>query len=379
MPASNRRYDIDWIRVIAIGLLLLYHVAIAFQPWGIMIGFITNEESWGSLWIPMTMLNVWRIPLLFFVSGMGVYFAMGSRNYKQLLLERSQRILIPFLIGTVIIVPVHTFLWQRYNEFTVGYTPNPGHLWFLGNILAYVVVLSPVFYFLKKNQDGKIVNGIKIILSNPLGLLLVAGGFVAEALIIDPNPYEMYAMTWHGFFLGLLAFVCGFFFVLSGDAFWKMIVKWRFVLLCLAMGLFTFRLLQFQMRVPDYQLAIESVAWVITVLAFGNKHLDRSSKTLAYLSEAAYPVYIMHMIFLAAGSWLIFPLAVAVQLKFILVLLFTFAGCFAFYEFIVRRLNLMRVLFGLKPKRRDLSEPGPLEEIAATGTGSRNGTAGSAY
>src|SRR5687767_7815238 len=99
MLPESRRYDIDWLRVIAIGLLLLYHVAIGFQPWGIMIGFITSDKAWGSLWIPMTMLNVWRIPLLFFVSGMGVCFAFHNRNWKQLLRERAGRILLPFLFG----------------------------------------------------------------------------------------------------------------------------------------------------------------------------------------------------------------------------------------------------------------------------------------
>ena len=112
MSATNRRYDIDWLRVIAIGLLLLYHAAIGFQSWGIMIGFITNDKPWESLWIPMTMLNVWRIPLLFFVSGMGVYFAIQNRNWKQLFKERAGRIFIPFVFGIFVIVPIQLYLWQ---------------------------------------------------------------------------------------------------------------------------------------------------------------------------------------------------------------------------------------------------------------------------
>src|SRR5438105_6678727 len=114
MLTSTRRYDIDWLRVIAIGLLLLYHVAIGFQSWGIMIGFITNEKPWASVWIPMAMLNVWRIPLLFFVSGMGVYFAMQQRSWKQLLLERARRILIPFLFGMFFIFPISVYIWRNY-------------------------------------------------------------------------------------------------------------------------------------------------------------------------------------------------------------------------------------------------------------------------
>lgn len=82
---TARRYDIDWLRVIAIGLLLIYHIAIIFQPWAMMLGFIRSEELMEDLWKPMTMLNVWRIPFLFYVSGMGVYFAIGKRNWQQLL------------------------------------------------------------------------------------------------------------------------------------------------------------------------------------------------------------------------------------------------------------------------------------------------------
>ncbi len=116
MLTSSRRYDIDWLRVIAIGLLLIYHIAIAFQPWGVMIGFIANKKPWQALWIPMTMLNVWRIPLLFFVSGMGVYFAIQNRNWKQLIQERAKRILLPFLFGMFFVVPIHVYLWQDYYQ-----------------------------------------------------------------------------------------------------------------------------------------------------------------------------------------------------------------------------------------------------------------------
>ena len=125
MSAIDRRFDIDWLRVIAIGLLLLYHVAIGFQPWGIMIGFITNDKPWTGLWLPMAMLNVWRIPLLFFVSGMGVYFALQQRSWKDLIAERSLRILIPFVFGIFVIAPFGILMWQYYNKFPVSYNANP--------------------------------------------------------------------------------------------------------------------------------------------------------------------------------------------------------------------------------------------------------------
>src|SRR5689334_7025696 len=138
MSAINRRYDIDWLRVIAIGLLLLYHASIGFQPWGIMIGFIANKNPWPSLWNAMAVLNVWRIPLLFFVSGMGVYFAMQQRSLKHLLAERSLRILVPFVFGMFVIFPISQYIWRAYYQWDQTYAPYPGHLWFLGNIFSYV-------------------------------------------------------------------------------------------------------------------------------------------------------------------------------------------------------------------------------------------------
>lgn len=352
MSTAGRRYDVDWLRVIAIGLLLLYHTAISFQSWGIMLGFITNNKPWHSLWMPMTMLNVWRIPLLFFVSGMGVYFAIQNRNWKQLLKERAVRIFIPFVFGIFVIVPISVCLWQFYYHQPLHYAPNPAHLWFLGNIFSYVIILLPVFFYLKKKPEGRIAGWIKKGLSNPLGLLIVIAAFVVEVLLVKPALYEMYAMTRHGFFLGLLAFFFGFCFVLSGVSFRDMLLKWQWLFLTAAILLYLHRLLQFQMKVPDVLLVIESNCWIFSVFAFGYKYLNRPGKVLQYLSGAAYPIYIIHMIFLFLASLLFFPLNIQVHLKFILVLSFTVAGCFAFYEFIIKRITIIRPLFGLKINKR---------------------------
>jgi peptidoglycan/LPS O-acetylase OafA/YrhL len=350
MLPTSRRYDIDWIRVIAIGLLLIYHVAIAFQSWGIMLSFITAPTPWPALWLPMGMLNIWRIPLLFFVSGMGVYFALQNRTAGQLLWERTRRILVPFIVGVVLIVPAHIYLWQHYNGFKESYTPNPGHLWFLGNIFIYIVVLLPVVYYLQRHEDGRVAGAIRKLFSTPLGLLVMAGAFILEAWLTDAHPYELYALTWHGFFLGMLAFFFGFCFVLSGEPFWKMLLRWRWMFLALAVTLFVVRLVKYTMMAPAYLLVPESHGWILSVFAFGYTYLNKPGDRLRYLSEAAYPVYILHMVFLSLGSLLIFRLDVSAPLQFVLLLLFTVVGCFVFYEGVVRRINVLRVLFGLKRK-----------------------------
>jgi len=350
----ERRYDIDWIRVIAIGLLIVYHVAIGFQTWGMMIGFISNDQPWQSLWMPMTLLNVWRIPLLFFVSGMGVYFALRKRTWGQLVQERAKRILLPFLFGIVAIVPLHVYLWQRHYHFATSYMPGPGHLWFLGNLFSYVLILSPAFYYLKLQEGRRLAHWAERIMRTPLALLPVFALFIGEVLTLRPVPFEMYAMTWHGFFLGLLAFFFGFFFVWCGPSFWDMLLRWRWVFLTAACGLFAVRLVLFQPLTPNYLLSIESNCWVLSIFAFGYRYLNYPSKTLGYLSKAAYPIYILHMVFLYLGSLLIFPLRMAAPVQFTGVLLLTVAGCLLSYE-LIRRVGFLRPLFGLpwiRKKRR---------------------------
>lgn len=348
---TERRHDIDWLRTIAIGLLLIYHIAIVFQPWAMFVGFIRSDELMTGLWKPMTILNVWRIPFLFYVSGMGVYFAIQKRNWKQFFLERSMRILLPFTFGILAITPLHTFVFQRYYNLPLDYFSHPAHLWFLGNIFTYVLLLLPLFFYLKKQkEDGRIKKGLSTLMSNPLGPLSISVFFVIEAVVLKPQIFELYALTWHGFFLGLLAFLFGFLFVYSGKTFWQTVSKWWWIYIGIAVVLYVIRLNVFEMQSPGYLMALESNCWIFAILGLGYKYLNKPSSTLSYLSQAAYPVYIIHMFALYAGALVILPLEIPVMLKFILIIAFTGILCFVIYEFIIRRVGFLRPLFGLKWK-----------------------------
>jgi glucan biosynthesis protein C len=92
---------------------------------------------------------------------------------------------------------------------------------------------------------------------------------------------------------------------------------------------------------------MESCAWIFTVFGLARRYLNRPGPALSYLSQAAYPVYILHMIFLYLGSYLLFPMNISAWLKFILVVAFTFTGCFTTYE-LIQRVRVLRPLFGLK-------------------------------
>ncbi|QNL20442.1 acyltransferase [Hyphobacterium sp. CCMP332] len=363
MENTLRRYDIDWLRVIAIGFLLIYHVAIPFQPWGVFFGFIKSPENLDSIWIPMSMINVWRIPLLFFVSGMGLYFSMKKRNWKMLLSERTRRILLPFIVGILTVVPLQVLIWQHYYNQELKFVFNPAHLWFLGNIFIYVLLLCPLFYFIKRNEE-KWRSVLNRVFDNPIKLILIAAPFMLSVVLIKPAAYAMYAMTMHGFILGLLAFLFGFLFVFTGKVFWDTMKKWKWSFLSTALLMYSMRFYFWELEGPKYLMALETVIWIYGIFGLSFSYLNFNNKYLSYLSEAAYPVYIVHWIFIHLGSLWIFNINIPVSLQFIGLAIFTFFGSILAYHYLIRNLNILRPLFGLKLKSKAQMQINPQARIS---------------
>jgi hypothetical protein len=138
--------------------------------------------------------------------------------------------------------------------------------------------------------------------------------------------------------------------MLSGEPFWEMLQKWKWFFFLTAITAFIARTNHWFIQPNSTLLALESNCWIFSLLAFANKYLNKNGMQLTYLKEAAYPIYIIHMAFLYFGSTLLFPLQIDASLKFILLLVFTFVSSLFFYEFLIRRINIIRPIFGLKMK-----------------------------
>ncbi|MDF1550336.1 MAG: acyltransferase family protein, partial [Bacteroidales bacterium] len=104
----ERQYYIDWLRILLIISVFLFHVGMIFNTWG---WHIKNDEQYkGTLWYIMIFMHYWRMPLLFLISGAGTWFALGKRTSGQYLGERFKRLIIPFLIGIFTLVPVQVYI-----------------------------------------------------------------------------------------------------------------------------------------------------------------------------------------------------------------------------------------------------------------------------
>jgi len=299
----------------------------------------------------MMIFNIWRIPILFMISGMGAFFALRNKNWKEFLKDRSVRILFPYIFGFFFICPITLFLAATFYGKQIGYFPNPGHLWFLGNIYAYVLLLLPIMLYCIKNPDNFIFKIFRILLKHRLGIFSLALITGLEGVLFSPHDYVNYAMNIHGFMLGLICFFLGFILVSMKNDFWPIIKNTRSIALILAsifcMIRFYFVFTMIDYDGPKFVIGFESMCWMLTVFGYGAIYLNHESKALTYLKDAVYPVYILHMPLQSLLSYLIMPTKISLLLKLNLLIIGTLFCSIFLYE-IIKRMNWIRPIFGLK-------------------------------
>jgi hypothetical protein len=178
--------------------------------------------------------------------------------------------------------------------------------------------------------------------------LVTAGLLTLETAIVKPEPYTMYAYTAHGWLMGFIAFSLGFYMVSLGTEFWNCFKNWKWIYLTIATALYVNRLFDANMGAPYYLNTIETTAWVFTVFGFFYQYANRTHPLLSYLSSAAYPVYIIHMVVQYGISSILFPLEINANIKLFVLTLGALFISMALYHFLIRPVKLIRPLFGLK-------------------------------
>ena len=94
------------------------------------------------------------------------------------------------------------------------------------------------------------------------------------------------------------------------------------------------------------------VVWtsILTCLGFAARYLQKFSPVLGYLNEAVYPLFILHLTVITILGYFVVGWQVALWLKYLFVTSTTLVGILAAYHFLIRPFNVMRLLFGVKPK-----------------------------
>ena len=107
----TRRYDLDWLRVLAVLLLVPYHSAIIFSSLPqTQVVYVYDSQHSLLLMKTVDFMYLWQMPLLFVVAGAACWFALGVRSGRRYLGERVNRLLVPLLFGMIVLLPPTLYL-----------------------------------------------------------------------------------------------------------------------------------------------------------------------------------------------------------------------------------------------------------------------------
>lgn len=376
----NRRHDIDALRALAFALVILYHVGMYYVAgWGWHIKS-PHEAAW--LQWPMRALNLWRMDLVFLVSGLALGFLQRGQSGGSLLRSRSWRLLLPLAFGMAVVVPYQPYVqgvangliepgfgrfllryfsggpWpaKAFDGADVGVTWN--HLWYLPYLWLYTAVLVLLMPALRSAAGQRLRRAFLGLRGRALFLLPVLP-LALYSLVLWPNfppTHDLIHDAWlHAVYFTL--FLYGWWIGTDPD-WWAEATRLRTAALGAAVALLA---LHFGLRavlpldIPTMRLPVRLVAdfylWaaLLGILGWAHHKLNRPWPWLAWANESVYPWYVLHQtLIIVLAVWLA-PLALGPVVEPAVLVLGTVAGCWAVTA-VVRRSRWLRPLFGLKPK-----------------------------
>lgn len=380
---SPRRYDLDWLRIIAFGVLVFFHSAVLFLPEG--IPNILNDEPSLELSAGVAFFHHFRLALLFLVSGMGVRFALRKRTGSKYLSERSQRLLLPLLFGIAVVVPPMIYLENLHNGafdgsffdfyptfFTSGVYPEGNltwhHYWFIAYLYLFCLLTWPLFRSWLGHRQEQLKRITDWAAHGHRIYWLILPLFLIELVLRPIFPgFRDLVSDWASFMHWLLIFVAGF-----GMAHNLALVdrckELRYCSISLGIaasallfGLFyDFEAASFELRreftfenaVAFFGFSVFRIvsawAWLLTCVGFATRYLNRPSRTVAYLNGAVYPLFCLHLTTIVAIAFWVLPMDLPIIAKYFVISLGTFVAVFALYEFIIRRIGAIGLLLGAK-------------------------------
>lgn len=324
----------------------------------------------------MRSLNLWRMDLVFLISGVALGFLRRGQTAGALLRQRSLRLLLPLAFGMAVLVPFQPYAqgvanglvepgfgqfllryfsggpWPRgaFDGWQVGVTWN--HLWYLPYLWTYTVVLLLMLPLMDSgigrrvrgaftSLRGAALLGVPVLPLLAYSLTLWAKFPPAHDLVHDGWLHPVYfTLFLYGFWIGV------------DDGFWAEADRLAPRALAVALALLALHIALRDTEVP--RLVLRAVAdcymWatILAILGWAHRKLNRPWRWLPWASESVYPWYMLHQtLIIMLAVWLA-PFALGPVVEPIVLLTGTVAGCWGITA-LVRRTAWLRPLFGLKP------------------------------
>jgi len=89
--------------------------------------------------------------------------------------------------------------------------------------------------------------------------------------------------------------------------------------------------------------------WLMAILGFGSLHLNFAHPFLAIAGPAVLPFYMLHQTVIVMLAYAMRDWPLGIFPKYPLLVAVAFAICISLYQFVIRRHNGLRFLFGMNP------------------------------
>ena len=371
----TRRYDLDWLRVIGILTVFIYH---SFRFFNSETWHVKNANTYFGVDVWETILVNWMMPLIFVISGASLFYALGKGKPGQFIKDKVLRLLVPLVAGmfTLDIVQMYLdrlthgmfhgslieFLPHYFNGLDGfgGNFPWTGvHLWYLEMLFVFSLAMLPLFLWLKRGSGQHVLAWLGNWLARPGAAYLLALPVILVLGLMNRYTF-LGGLGWGGgsIFSHLCFFLSGFV-IVSHAGLQNNIQRLRWLSLALVailmVTIFTLYMLAGEpaFGTAQYTLffslyGLWAWCWVLAILGFGMKHLNFNTPVLGHANEAVLPFYILHQPVLLCVGYFVVQWAIPDLLKWVIIFPTSFVIIVTLYEFLVRRFNVMRVLFGMK-------------------------------
>ena len=387
--APSRRPDLDALRVFACYLLFVFHVGMVFNP--APFYHVRNHEVSFVFLVLCGFIGLWHMPLFFLLAGWSAAASLGTRGIGAFLRERGSKLAIPLATGCILlapgikyvelrsgldlnhrglrvsdelqegfrsVVPMDLPRAQPFDEGFLDFVPTFftdldrftwSHLWFLAYLLTLTLVLLPAFVWLLRRggEAGRPARPWIYLPILPLALIQLV---LRERF---PGPYNLYHdwanLSFFGTFL-----VCGFLLAWRPQLEDRAREEWRRALAAAlaATGVLLAAVLGASDWPPLLLVGSAVAGWcfVVALLGFARERFVRASPALRWLSESAFPVYLLHQPVIVFLGYRVVRLPLGVAAKFAVLLAGSIALTLALYHFAVRPFGPTRFLAGMKPR-----------------------------
>jgi glucan biosynthesis protein C len=377
---SVRLHYLDWLHVIAILGVFVFHVLCVFND----IDFhIKNAEQSGAITIVNGFFFPWGMPLFFLIAGAGSWFSLQRRTAGQYARERFNRLFIPFVVGSILLSPIQLYFEWRHKVHTevvqgsfaeflkaLAWGPNPRffgvvgyHLWFLGFLFCFSLLTLPLFRWLMGKSGQGIVSRIARLSEHRGGILLFT---LPLALVrLSLHPFFPHEHNWADFFFLLCFFVLGY--LLYADE-RLMLALQRDWPIMFTVGIVSF-LGAVAIPLSTGELDIEAAprtlldfvwwglitvcswCWTAFMLFVGMRFLNFSNKWLRYAQEAILPFFVVHQPVIIVVAYFVVQWNATILIKILAVVIGSFVVSIGLYQLIIGRVSALRAMFGMKSRR----------------------------